>query len=85
MDSSKKRDPFFAQHCANDDAHPGDRIIGFRPTKGSCQGQMPSNQAFVLNGTRLVSQQNGECVSASPCVAAGDAALQAAALCRGVQ
>eukprot|EP01050_Picozoa_sp_SAG11_P054955 SAG11_NODE_33315_length_278_cov_0.575419_2_plen_71_part_01 len=30
---------------------------------------MPSNQAFALNGTRLVVQQNGECVSASPCEA----------------
>ena len=41
-------------------------------------GQMPSNQAFALNGTRLVVQQNSECVSASPCMA-GEAAP--AALC----
>eukprot|EP01043_Picozoa_sp_COSAG02_P026408 COSAG02_NODE_1520_length_12166_cov_8.338195_19_plen_390_part_00 len=57
------------QHCTNVDARPGDRIIVFGPTVGSCGGQMPSNQAFALNGTRLVVQQNGECVSASPCEA----------------
>ena len=56
------------QHCADVDARPGDSIIMYRPTAGSCNGQRPSNQAFILNGTRLVVQQNGECVSASPCV-----------------
>lgn len=38
---------------------------------------MPSNQAFTLNKTRLVIQQNGECVSVSPCTK-GDYARQAA-------
>lgn len=55
------------QHCKNVDARPGDRIIVYDPTVGSCGGQLPSNQAFALNGTRLVVQQNGECVSASEC------------------
>jgi hypothetical protein len=35
---------------------------------------MPSNQAFALNATRLMVQQDGMCVSAAPCDAPSDGA-----------